>query len=409
MLSTKREFKCHYDAVTLNVSVGPKWFETPLRRAVIEPFVDAYNKKTGSHVDPYALRCRTSQGQAVEGYVKCGSAPLELFLVVDVITVKRRHAAIKRVDDARGARLHELLNDSSAAPADLMLVAKDWLNDCDVDTALGCVDDQGRTVLHAAATRGDARLCEELAAFGGGALVVALDDDLNTPISLAAFCGRSLVLEALLDAAPFDVLNEKNKHLMTPLQLACCDDGSGSPAVARLLAEHGADVNARCWDKTPLMAAASGDFYELCQTLVEELGADPMLRNGEFMMAADYCRTQDVAELFASYMDQNLLGNAPTNAPRFVRDPNREPLPPRQPLRANVKDLATALTILGLSELNLDDARRSWRRLVLVYHPDKRPADFDLRPQDEQTAWNTKFHDIQQAYEIIEAHYMQEQ
>lgn len=401
MLSAKREFKCSYDGVTLSVSVGPKWFEAPLRRAVIEPFVEAYNKKTGSHVDAYALRCRTKEGQIVEGYVKCGSAPLELAFMVDVITLTKRQRAIQRVHDVKGNKLHELLNDSNAAPSDLMVVAKDWLATCDVDTALGCVDDQGRTVLHAAATRGDARLCEELAKFGGGALVVALDDELNTPISLAAFCGRSLVLEALLDAAPFDVLNEKNKHLMTPLQLACCDDGSGSPAVARLLVEHGADVNGRCWDKTPLMAAASGDFYELCQTLVEDLGADPMLRNGEFMMAADYCRTQDVAELFGTYMDQNLLGYK--NAPRV----DKPKLPPRQP-RLNVKDLATALTILGLSELNLDDARRAWRRLVLVYHPDKRPPDFDFLSEDEQTAWNTKFHDIQQAYEIIEAHYMQQ-
>ena len=74
------------------------------------------------------------------------------------------------------------------------------------------------------------------------------------------------------------VVNEKNRFLMSPLQLACCDDGAGSPEVADLLIRAGADPNARCearqsagradfrrlgWDKTPLMAAAAAEHYDL--------------------------------------------------------------------------------------------------------------------------------------------------
>ena len=38
------------------------------------------------------------------------------------------------------------------------------------------------------------------------------------------------------------------------------------------------------------MAACASEHVELIMTLVEELGADPCIRNGEMMMAADYCR-----------------------------------------------------------------------------------------------------------------------
>ena len=90
--------------------------------------------------------------------------------------------------------------------------------------AVACVDARQRTVLHHASTRGDATLCRDLCAIDGGALVTALDDEFNTPISYAALYGRALVLRELL-AAPtvtVAVLNERNRFLMSPLQLARC-------------------------------------------------------------------------------------------------------------------------------------------------------------------------------------------
>ena len=113
-------------------------------------------------------------------------------------------------------------------------------------------------------------------------------------------------------------LNERNYYCMSALQLCCCDDAQGSPSTAELLVRHGADVNARCWDKTPLMAAAASEHYELVQALCEELGADPMLRNGEMMMAMDYCKTIHTSELLHGFMDGHFLMNKA--APSFVSE-----------------------------------------------------------------------------------------
>ena len=51
---------------------------------------------------------------------------------------------------------------------------------------------------------------------------------------------RSLVLEELLPFCTPALLNERNRFLMAPLQLACCDDAPGSVRTAELLVKHGA-------------------------------------------------------------------------------------------------------------------------------------------------------------------------
>jgi DnaJ-class molecular chaperone len=38
------------------------------------------------------------------------------------------------------------------------------------------------------------------------------------------------------------------------------------------------------------------------------------------------------------------------------------------------------------------------------YHPDKRPADFDSLPAEDQQRFNARFHAVQRAYEAVEAH-----
>ena len=61
-----------------------------------------------------------------------------------------------------------------------------------------------------------------------------------------------------------------------------------------MLVEHGADIDAKCWDVTPMMAAAAGGHHWAIDVLVE-LGADLNVRNGYEMMALDYARDMCVA------------------------------------------------------------------------------------------------------------------
>ena len=70
----------------------------------------------------------------------------------------------------------------------------------------------------------------------------------------------------------------------------------GNGEIVRMLIEHGADIDAKCWDVTPVMAAASGGHYWAIETLIE-LGADVNIRNGYEMMALDYARDQVTAAI----------------------------------------------------------------------------------------------------------------
>ena len=332
-----------------------------------------------------------------------------------------------------GDRVHELLKTPEAPYLEVRAAATRWLNTVDsVANALACVDDKGRTLLHNAVSRGDSRLCAQLAAIGDGAMVLALDAEYTTPIMEAAIAGRTLVLKEILKAPCVrpQHLNERNYYCMSALQLCCCDDAQGSPSTAELLVRHGADVNARCWDKTPLMAAAASEHYELVQALCEELGADPMLRNGEMMMAMDYCKTIHTSELLHGFMDGHFLMNKA--APSFVSEDDGKPahdrfrdgpLPGDDPFEEHgpryfawtkevpLADAFSTLEVDGalLGEFEADGEhanvlRQNWRRLVLHYHPDKRPPNFDDLPKDDQRKWTGKFHAVQRAYEAVEAH-----
>ena len=85
------------------------------------------------------------------------------------------------------------------------------------------------------------------------------------------------------------LLHEKNRDLMSPLQLACVDEAQGNGEVVRLLVEAAADINALCWDVSPLCAAAAGGHHWAGRTLLE-LGADVHAINGYAMGALDYAR-----------------------------------------------------------------------------------------------------------------------
>ncbi len=54
---------------------------------------------------------------------------------------------------------------------------------------------------------------------------------------------------------------------MSPLQLSVVDEAQGNGEVVRMLVEAGCDIDAKCWDITPLMAAASGGHHWALEVL----------------------------------------------------------------------------------------------------------------------------------------------
>ena len=272
-----------YD-LSLRITVRPSWFARTTRAALLGPFCDAYNRKVkgGPTLDPFAARLATADGSVVGGGEGVGAvvrAVQELFVVGRdycfhrtwrdrdlaicgrsaelalrtpaglAVYASDRYLEPPAAANAAllplGRRAHELLEDPDASFVQVRAAASRWLN-CGPTTedALACVDGKGRTLLHAAATRGDARLCADLADLHGGVLVRALDENHETPIHAASLCGRALVLGVLCRFSTPEIINERNRDLLSPLQLCCGDDAAGSPAAARVLVAHGADVDA---------------------------------------------------------------------------------------------------------------------------------------------------------------------
>lgn len=92
------------------------------------------------------------------------------------------------------------------------------------------------------------------------------------PLGLAAFFGHRETVEALLAAgAPVNVASRESMKV-TPLHSAAA---AREPAIARLLIEHGANVNATQIDSgfTPLHEAAANGDLEMASLLVDR-GAD---------------------------------------------------------------------------------------------------------------------------------------
>ena len=120
---------------------------------------------------------------------------------------------------------------------------------------------------------------------------LAVDNNRDNALTIAALSGRQLIVQDLVREAGLGLplLREKNRDLMSPLQLACVDEAQGNGEVVRLLVEAAADINALCWDVSPLCAAAAGGHLWAVSTLLE-LGADVHAINGNAMGALDYAR-----------------------------------------------------------------------------------------------------------------------
>ena len=311
---------------------------------------------------------------------------------------------------AAGEHLIELLHDPETPwPAMHALLDEAAASrDASDRTCLACARDaRGRTALHLAASRGDVSLCRKLL-WRGEAAVWEMDDECETALHAACLAGRALIVQELLRCGRAPV-REKNRALMLPLQLACVDEAPGNGSVVRMLVEAGADVNARCWDVTPLMAAASAGHHWAIHTLLE-LGADTSIVNGASMTALDYARDLQTAELIGEFMSGALLPDDGLRARvEAVREQQRtngarvsglRGKVPRKFQSARRMPLEEAFRNLGLADDWVrpfashgqwyPQIRLAWRRLVLTNHPDKQSPGLEGHDLEQVTAAFTR-------------------
>jgi hypothetical protein len=151
-----------------------------------------------------------------------------------------------------------------------------------------------------AARNGDTARVRELLRKGANAN--AKDRGGWTPLHWAAFWGHVDVAKLLLEHGA-DVNAKESVYDATPLHVAAA---TGHADVARLLLEHGADVNAKYGDSdlTPLHVAALYGHADVARLLLER-GADPSIRDKHGRTPLDIARAtrhKEVARVIEEYM-----------------------------------------------------------------------------------------------------------
>ena len=452
----------------LKVKLPAKYDDRTIKEAIVDPFVAQYDQKfpqyPASAFQPFsqikvlvwsgpkpcaADSFREKDRDGVEDILQA-EKPIYALLNVDehvAVLRKRTHNKLKPTIEvelvaaestaivlrsfpttallAPGEQLIAMLGDVKSDPEDMHAIVDAAIAGGEL-AYLGLTtarDRNGRNALLNAVTRGDVTLCRKLLRRRED--VHVMDSNRDTAMHIACLAGRQLIVSDLLALGAN--IHEKNRDLMAPLNLSCVDEAQGNGEIVRQLVEAGAEIDGKCWDVTPLMAAASGGHHWALEVLLE-LGADTMIRNGYEMMAMDYARDQDTSEIIHDFMRGFFLPDAAMlkrqEASREARKrneamgmgmhgaPDTEDKGPRifQAKRLMALDAAFAalqidaewLPGFKLSGEHFADIRRKWRQVVLVHHPDRLPANLTAEAQQEHTAM---YVEAMAAFEAIDSFY----
>ena len=261
--------------LALKITLPVSWEARSCREALVEPFMKAYAKKrpeTAAHsAGPFEfLRVESWGGPrpcAADPHEKRPNGhadPLHLLLPAEAeIGALRAVARVSQHAWDQDAIEAEIVPQSSTAlvlretPSHALVTVGERLNrmlsDGEVELAAmhalvdatieqgelayrglaTARDGRGRTPLHNCVTRGDLTLCRKLMRTREAAL--AVDNNRDNALTIAALAGRQLIVRELVEAEGALgrlLLHEKNRDLMSPLQLACVDESQGNGEVA---------------------------------------------------------------------------------------------------------------------------------------------------------------------------------
>ena len=462
--------------LSLRIRLPPTWDVKTVLEAIIEPFVqeydrrhpddpasahgpftrvkvlvwagptasgaDSFRKESRDHIEDIRsaerpLWCLLDTSDAVKALRERGHNMLRPTVELELVNAQSTALVVRTTPSstllAVGETLMAMLQDTSSDPEEMhqmvdAAIARGELAYLGLTSAR---DRHGRNALHLAVTRGDCTLCRKLLQRRED--VFAMDSNRDMAIHIAALAGRQLIVRDLLELGA--CIHEKNRDLMLPLNLACVDEAQGNGEVIRMLVEAGADIDAKCWDITPIMAAANGGHHWAIESLLE-LGADINIRNGYEMMALDYARDQDTAQLLYDVMRGFLLPDPKTVAEQEASRKRRQAnartfggfnfdgigaMPDVGPAGAKDKGprlfqahrkmpLSQAFHELGISQDWLPSFRESgehyskiryaWRQAVLNSHPDRQPSSLTEAEAATRTA---DYMRVMAAFETVDA------
>lgn len=153
-----------------------------------------------------------------------------------------------------------------------------------VSGAAAWLDHTGRPLLHRASRQGQKDMVATMLA--GGANVDLRDDIGFTPLMEAAREGHQTIVDQLLSGgANANAIAFDSALRLTPMHLAAI---GGDPAIVKILARTGANLDAQDTDgSTPLLWALFEQNSEAVGTLLQ-LGADPLIKNKFDYSAAQF-------------------------------------------------------------------------------------------------------------------------